>query len=583
MRQQQASRSHGSSSRSSRYQNPSSESPSSSASPDEDWGTNATMNYHTASGPSIQYPARWDAHGGSYLGSGDVADMSPTASNQLHHDMTIDEQGMAKSPSINSLPTDDWFPSDTQIANGCSLFFTHVSPFVPFIHKSTFHPSHTTGYLLLGILSLGYQHGDDPDETGGVANSGTALSERCFHQARALITSDENDMEDDDGEPMRQQQHVHLVQACLLLQICAMMYLCGDASKYGLRMHSRMILAVRACRLVQPTSVDSLTGPDEDLDLLWRRFIQAETDKRTLFAAHQIDTLWYQLLSMPRQFSHLEIKHELPCSETFWLASTSAEWAHRRLVAQNPGTRPMQYADVVRRLVSAEAGAGADIISSIPEFDPYGTVNITHFLASSAREVSGWCTMTGTISTERIEPLRSSLVSLSTLIHLQKQRQQQQQARRRPCSLPTSPALSEATWESAMLEMQVWSPSHTGGIVGRSMDDVLQQLSHLSYSCDFLCEPTMAVNLQPHVDWFLQYLESTVVAKAAEAPWIILYAYNAFIIALHLVRGGIEAAMQVVGVYDEEGALIWAKKVFGRRKQWRLGKLVMACLDTLSA
>lgn len=552
--QQARERGHGRGGRPSEPGVPSSASPS-PVSPDEGFQHKAAW---SSTDPPIHYPNNWETLGTSYLASVGDLQLSPATTDQLIRDLGLDEHGVAKSPS-NSLPTDDWFPSDAQVARGCHLFFTHISPFIPFIHQQTFRPSETSNCLLLGVLSLAYQHGQDPERAED-GDSGPALSQRCFHRARALLVSDE-EMEDDEPTP---QQHVSLVQTYLLLQICAMMYLCGDASKYGLWMHSRMIIAARACRLVHPVE-DALVGPADDLNLLWQRFIKSETEKRTLFAAHQIDALWYQLQSMPRQFSHLEIKHELPCPEVFWTATSSTEWAHRRLVAQNPGTRPMQYYDVVRRLVSSDGD-----IHSIPEFDPYGTINIIHFLASSAREVSGWCAMTGIVGTERIEPLRSSLFSLGTLIQTQQQR-----------ALHAGSALSEATWESAMLGMQLWSPSHTSGIVSGSMDDVVRQLSHLSYSCDFLCEPAMEVSIRPHVDWFLRYLDATDVATAAEAPWITLYAYNAFIIALHLVRGGIESAMQVVGVYDSQEALAWAKNVFGRRKQWQLGKLVMACLDTL--
>lgn len=538
-------------------------------SPNEGFRRNADWSMstpHRQTDPGTHYPNNWGSLGPSYVASADDLQLSPATTNQLMNDLGFHQHSAAKSPSNNSLPTDDWFPSDTQVAKGCHLFFTHISPWVPFIHQPTFEPSEIAHCLLLSMLSLAYQHGEDPEKPG-IEDSGAHLSQRCFHHARALLVDDEKLEEEE--PPLH--QYVSLVQTYLLLQICAMMYLCGDASKYGFWMHSRMIIAARACRLVYPAD-DTLSGPADDLDLLWQRFIKSETEKRTLFAAHQIDTLWYQLLSMPRQFSHLEIKHELPCPQEFWAATSSSEWAHRRLVAQNPGTRPMQYPEVIRRLVSSDGN-----ISSIPDFDPFGTVNITHFLASSAREVSGWCAMTGIIGTERIDPLRSSLFSLSALISTQ-----QQQQKHRPGALQARSSLSEATWESAMLGMQLWSPSHTSGIVSRSMDDVLQQLSHLSYSCDFLCEPTMAVNIQPHVDWFLQYLDSTEVTKTAEAPWIMLYAYNAVIIALHLVRGGIESAMQVVGVYDSQEALEWAKKVFRRRKQWQLGRLAMACLDTLS-
>ena len=537
------------------------------ASPDDGFRHNTSASTTGDSTAQTNFTNSWETLGNSYLASVSELQFSPATANQLINDLGLDRHSAAaRSPSNDSLPTDDWFPSDTQITRGCCLFFTYISPWVPIIHQPTFSPSATANSLLLSVLSLAYQHGEDP-ERAGEDESGAALSHRCFHRARALIINDERM----DGDELPPQYHFSLVQTYLLLQTCAMMYMCGDASKYGLWMHSRMIIAARACRLVHPAE-DTPVGPADDLNLLWQRFVKSETEKRTLFAAHQIDTLWYQLLSMPRQFSHLEIKHELPCAEAFWTAASSTEWAHRKLVAQNPGTRPMQYAEVVRRLVSSDGE-----INSIPEFDPYGTVNITHFLASSAREVSGWCAMTGIIGTERIEPLRSSLFSLSTLIHSQRRQPS-------PCSgsLHAGSALSEATWESAMLGMQLWSPSHTSGIISRSMNDVLQQLSHFSYTSEFLCEPTMALNIQPHVDWFLRYLDSTDMVTAAEAPWITLYAYNAFIIALNLVRGGVESAMQVVGVYNTQEALSWAKEVFGRRKQWRLGRLAMECLDTLS-
>jgi hypothetical protein len=43
---------------------------------------------------------------------------------------------------------------------------------------------------------------------------------------------------------------------------------------------------------------------------MWREAKKAESRKQTILAAHQIDALWYQLLSVPRSLSYLEIKHE---------------------------------------------------------------------------------------------------------------------------------------------------------------------------------------------------------------------------------------------------------------------------------
>lgn len=453
---------------------------------------------------------------------------------------------------------DDWNVSITQSSRGCSLFFAHVAPFLPFIHRPTFDAVSADRRLLLGMLALGYQYDEDPDD-GEQAGSGTSLSMQCFHQARALLAADNED------ETLDRHQSMVTVQACLLLQIFTMMYVCGSASAYGLKTHSKIIALARAGGLMQPVTVEATATTD--LDSLWHQFIQAEAHKRTCFAVHQIDALWYQVLSIPRSLSHLEIKHELPCPEDHWTASSSGEWAHRQLLLRHAGPI-VQYPEVVRWLLSSNAD-----LCTLPPFDPYGTINIIQFLISSAREISGWSTITGILSIERVEPLRSSLVALEPFT--------------RPHGGNSDPALAslgEIAWETAMIELQMWSPTHTGGIIEGSMDTVLRQLTDHAPSCEFLCESRISDLVQPHVDWFLRYLDATLVPDT-EAPWVVLYAYKAFMIAWQLVRDGIVGSMQVVGVQDgdTQGALAWARKVFGRRARWQLGKVVMKCIDNLEA
>lgn len=461
----------------------------------------------------------------------------------------------------NDLPPtpqqDDWSPSTLQITTGCALFFTNVSHFLPFLHQPTFDPEQTPHHLLFSIMTLGYQHGDDPDSTDG-PDSGAALSTRCFHRARTLVASEESQSTTNSNMT----HNISMVQSYLLLQICAMMYLCGEESAHGLKMHSKMVSLARSSGLMQP--VQTKASGTQDLEALWRDFIDSESHKRTVLAVHQVDALWYQFLSIPRSLSHLEIKHSLPCPEESWDASSSAEWAHRQLVARHSG--PMvQYTDAVRRFISPDAD-----VASIPAFDPYGAINIAQFLLSSAREISGWSTMTGCLSMERIEPLRSSLVALRPYIQSQE------------VLTSTRMALCEATWETAMIELHLWSPSHTGGIVEGSLNAVLSQSTFLAPSREFLCESSTARAIQPHVDWFLRYLEGTSTVKS-EAPWVTLYAYKAVLIAWQLVESGVSGAMQAVGIQDgdTETALRWAREVFKRRERWQLGKLIMKSLDDL--
>ncbi|KAE8154157.1 fungal-specific transcription factor domain-containing protein [Aspergillus avenaceus] len=459
-------------------------------------------------------------------------------------------QSLPNTPQSNI--QDDWLPSPAQVKHGCELFFAHISHFVPFIHQQTFNTSQLPLYLVLSILCLGYQYGEDP-ECADPISSGESLSIRCFDRARALVVADEE-------RPDHSMPDLPLVQSCLLLQICAMMYICGRRSRYGLKMHSDMISIARTEGLMQP--MEPFSSATEDLDALWREFIRAESHKRTSFAVHQIDALWYQFLSIPRSISHLEVKHDLPCPEDQWTASSAAEWAHRQLVRRHSGPA-VAYPDAVRQFLSSET-----TLNSIPMFDPYGAINIAQFLISSAREVSGWSAMTGMLSMDRLNALRSSLIALGPFI--------------RPKPETPRGTHAAATWETAMIELHLWSPAHTGGIVAASLDAVLTQSTSLAPSYEFLWEADTATAIQPHVDWFLRYLDTTL-DPSLEAPWTAVYAYKAFLIAWQLVRGSIPGAMQVVGILDGdvEGALAWARQVFQRRQQWTLGKLILSCLDEL--
>ncbi|KAF4943194.1 hypothetical protein F66182_18798, partial [Fusarium sp. NRRL 66182] len=154
--------------------------------------------------------------------------------------------------------------------------------------------------------------------------------------------------------------------------------------------------------------------------------------------------------------------------------------------------------------------------------------------------------MTGRLSVERLEPITSSLVALEPFIRPQPTQQPHDNDN---SNVNIHTALCEATWEMAMIEIQIWSPSHTGGIVGGSVDAVLRIATDLApSSCEVLIESNGVI--QPHIDWFLRYLDSATIVPNSEAPWITLYAYKAFLIAWQMVRGGLAGAMQVVRVRD---------------------------------
>lgn len=481
---------------------------------------------------------------------------SPSPSSVSSSDSAVYSQSLPDGLSTKDLPylRTEWYPSPSQVAHGLGLHFLNVSHFVPFLHQPTFESAHAPSYLILSMLSIAYHHGEDPDASSQIG-SGERLALHCFHRARVLSAA-EDEAEDDLAH------NLSLVQSLLLLEICAMTYICGKVSQHGLKMHARMISIARTAGLMR--AVPFATANTKDLDSMWREAIKAESHKRTILAAHQIDALWYQFLSVPRSLSHLEIKHELPAPETCWNASTAADWAHKRLVASFNSAQ-ISYTEAVRLYLSRSPE-----VDSIPDFDPYGAINIAQFLLSSARELSGWSTMTGQVSLERFEPIRASLVALEPVLRPQNQ-----------ASITSHAAICNATWEMAMLELNIWSPSHTCGIVSSTLDDMLHHSTQLAQSTPTPFGTDVAAALQPHLDWFLQYLDAT--QDGSEAPWLALYAYKAFLLAWQLVRAGVPGAMQIVNVDqgDVIGAVAWARKVFERRRRRRLGDLIFTYLDML--
>lgn len=118
---------------------------------------------------------------------------------------------------------------------GVEAFFAYVSPYLPFLHKPTFDVTAIPKNLMLSVLSLGFQHTEDPDAESRTG-TGERLSIRCFRQALELIES-VNPYE----LSLRMQKLAH-VQSCLLLEFCSLMFLCGSYSAKGLELHSNITM-----------------------------------------------------------------------------------------------------------------------------------------------------------------------------------------------------------------------------------------------------------------------------------------------------------------------------------------------------
>ena len=171
---------------------------------------------------------------------------------------------------------------------------------------------------------------------------------------------------------------------------------------------------------------------------------------RTLYAVNQLDVFWYDTLSQPRLISHLEIKHDLPCSEQTWSCATSTQWAHQTLTRQSSGP-PTKYVKTIQDCLSP------DSTFDVSALEPYGALIIILFLLSSARELSGWTTMTGRLCFERFDALNASLLAFEPLVE-------------KFSDDDPMAVLMKSTWHMVMIELLHWSHTHTNGVVEVSLD-----------------------------------------------------------------------------------------------------------------
>jgi hypothetical protein len=101
----------------------------------------------------------------------------------------------------------------------------------------------------------------------------------------------------------------------------------------------------------------------------------------------------------------------------------------------------------------------------------------------------------------------------------------------------------------AMIELNIWSPAHTCGIVELSLNAVTGQSTHLITSGKLSFDLDVVTSIQPHLDWVLRYPDTTP-SDNLEAPWLSLDARKASLLVWQLVCAGVPGAMHTVGVAD---------------------------------
>lgn len=104
--------------------------------------------------------------------------------------------------------------------------------------------------------------------------------------------------------------------------------------------------------------------------------------------------------------------------------------------------------------------------------------------------------------------------------------------------------------------------------------------THLGVTQSVVISPNVIESMDPHVSWFLRYLDRTTCSRS-EPPWMTVYAFKAALIAWQLARSGSFDAFSKVGIADMDGLLGWTKAVFAKRESSEVGRLIVKSLEEL--
>ena len=151
-------------------------------------------------------------------------------------------------PPIYSPPVPVSLVTNHHTEQGVHLFFANAAHVFPFLHQPTFDSSSVPEPLLMGVLSLGLLYMEDEEH-------GSRLAKACFHRGRELLETDHLQNKIASG------LELHAIQACLLLEMHAVMSTCGFETAYGLRIHTRAI-EVRQSHARMIDDADSIVGED---------------------------------------------------------------------------------------------------------------------------------------------------------------------------------------------------------------------------------------------------------------------------------------------------------------------------------
>ena len=241
-------------------------------------------------------------------------------------------------------------------------YWYHFHPQMPILHKPTFSADKTQNLLLVAVIAIGAScldkiHGVD------VTDAGSDLSNFLAWHLRGEIFKHVDFL-----PPAK----LWVFQTLLLLEVYEKMYSTRVLHERAHIHHgTTLTLMRRGSSLIGRSALDSPPTTKDDApsgsttngnqasaahtpEQWWNHWITNEATRRVAFAAFIIDSIHATMFGHSATMVAHEMKLQLPCDETLWSATSSAEVGRIETSLQQQGIKPMTFFDGLKNTLKGK-------------------------------------------------------------------------------------------------------------------------------------------------------------------------------------------------------------------------------------
>lgn len=238
-------------------------------------------------------------------------------------------------------------------------YWEHFSDQIPILHKPTFSPDKTPNLLLIAMMTIGAACLDKKTHGTEVTSAGSKVSNFLAWHVRWEIFMDPN---------FRPPAKLWVFQSLLLLELYEKMYSTRELHERAHIHHATTITLMRRGRsLIGKSAIDSppnpaglngsrqssasgATTPDE----WWNLWIMNEATRRAAFTAFVIDSIHATMFGHSTVMVAHEMRLPLPCDESLWKATSSAEVGRIDANLMSNNIKPVSFLEGLKRTLSGQ-------------------------------------------------------------------------------------------------------------------------------------------------------------------------------------------------------------------------------------